>query len=135
MYYLALSLAIAILFSQTVHTYIVFQSFSIVEDAILRTIQAIMFCGIISVGILYFVLVGKPELALLGALIESIINVYYYSEDFWKNGFIKRTGDDAKKKHRNDVKTWWRRNWLPMFFSVLLPVMIFIFSEEIRLQR
>lgn len=123
MYNLFLTLTIATIISQTVHTYFVFLSFSRLEGKI-KLFQAIMFCGILSVAILAFVLVGKSKLALLGALIEVIINMYYYAEDFWKKGIR------ARVKRGISIVTFWRKNWVSIFFGILIPILIYVFAEQ-----
>jgi len=123
MYTLFLTLTILVIISQTLHTYFVFISFSRLEGN-LRLIQAIIFCSILSVSILAFVLIRKPNLAILGAIIEIIINMYYYAEDFWKNGI-------RAKVHRwKSIITFWRRNWVSIFFGILIPILIYVFSEQ-----
>lgn len=123
MYTLFLSLTILTIISQTIHTYFVFNSFSRL-DGWLKVTQAVLFCSIISVAILGFVLVLKPKMALLGALIEIVINIYYYSMDFFENGIRARV-------HRaTSILTFWRKNWISIFFGLLIPLLIYIFAEQ-----
>jgi hypothetical protein len=123
MYYLFLSLTVLAIISQTLHTYFVFDAFSRLEGS-LKLIQAILFCSIISVAIFGFVYVGKTKLALLGAFIEVVINIYYYAKDFWENGIRARV-------HRlTSIATFWRKNWVSMFFGLLIPVLIYVFAEQ-----
>lgn len=122
-YTLFLSLTIATIISQLIHTWFVFDSFSRLSGW-LKTFQSVIFCGILSVAIFAFVIVGKPKLALLGAFIEIVINVYYYAMDFFENGIRARV-------HRSQsIATFWRKNWVAMFFGMLLPVLIYIFAEQ-----
>lgn len=138
-YTLFLALVIATIISQTIHTWFVFQSFSRLAGG-LKTLQSVVFCSIISVAIFAFVIIGKPKLALLGAFIEIVINMYYYSMDFFENGIRKgsKTSDEsqAKEVRKLAIITFWRRNWVAIFFGLLLPMLIYVFAKEmIELSR
>jgi hypothetical protein len=132
-YTLFLLLVIGAIISQTIHTWFVFQSFSRLQGG-LKTFQSVIFCSIISVAIFAFVIVGKPWLALLGAFIEVIINMYYYAMDFFENGIRKGSNTEDKKKAKEIRKiaiiTFWRRNWVAIFFGLLIPMLIYVFSLE-----
>lgn len=121
---LFIALTIASIFSQVPHAYAVFDSFSKLKGW-LKNAQSIIFCGILSIAIFGFVLIGRTDLALLGAIIEIIINIYYYSMEFWKDGY------GGKKKIRSTMK-FWRQKWISIFFAFLLPVLIFIFSQILK---
>jgi membrane associated rhomboid family serine protease len=123
MYTLFLSLTILTIVSQTIHTWFVFDSFSRLKGN-LKLFQAVCFCGIISVAIFAFVLIGKPHLALLGAIIEIIINMYYYAQDFFENGIR------ARVKRAESIATFWRKNWVAIFFGILIPMLIYIFAKQ-----
>ena len=114
MYYLFLILTIASILAQTIHSYYVFNSFSQLEGW-LREFQSIVFCAIISVSIFGFVIIEKPALAMFGAGIEAVINLYYYSLGYWArvNGSFS-----------------WRKQWIAIFFGLLLPTMIYIFAHQ-----
>ena len=122
-YNLFLALTIATIVSQLVHTWFVFHSFSRLTGW-LKTFQSIMFCGILSVAIFAFVIIGKPGLALLGAVIEIIINIYYYAMDFFENGIR------ARVHVRDSILKFWRVNWIAVFFGILLPLLIYIFAKQ-----
>lgn len=122
-YTLFLWLTVATIVSQTIHTWFVFQSFSKLKG-FLKTIQSIIFCGIISVAIFAFVIVEKPGLALLGAFVEIVINMFYYAMDFFENGIR------AKVRRKTSIATFWRKNWIGVFFGLLLPMLIYIFAKE-----
>ena len=111
---LLIGLTIAAIVSQITHDYHTFKSFSNLEGAV-KEIQAWAFCAILSVAIFTFVLLGETWLALLGAGIEVVINVYYYSVHYWQRG----------------NKFYWRKSWIAIFFGVLIPMMIFVFSEQL----
>ncbi len=113
-YYLFLGLTIASIISQLPHAWYTFNSFSKLEGWLKNT-QAVMFCGILSVAIFGFVWIGKPKLAMIGAAIEIVINLYYYSIHYWQ---------------RKGSKFDWRKNWIAVFFGILLPALIYIFSEQ-----
>jgi hypothetical protein len=123
MYNLFLALTCATIISQTVHTWFVFDSFSRLKGS-LKVFQAVTFCGIISVSILAFVLIGRPKLALLGAIIEIIINMYYYAQDFFENGIR------ARVKRAESIWTFWRKNWIAIFFGILIPMLIYVFANQ-----
>jgi len=115
MKYLFIILTASAIISQLPHIYYTFQSFSRLTGW-LKEVQAIMFCGILSVAIFGFVLIEKPALALTGAGIEVVINLYYYSMAFWA---------------RKGVKFDLRKNWVAYFFGILMPFLIYIFAEQI----
>jgi hypothetical protein len=125
MYNLFLALTCATIISQTVHTWFVFDSFSRLKGR-LKVFQAVCFCGIISIAILAFVLIGKPKLALLGAVIEIIINMYYYAQDFFENGIR------ARVKRTESIATFWRKNWIAIFFGILIPMLIYVFAMQME---
>ena len=76
---LFIALTLVAIGAQVPHAYHAFTENSKLRSKNLRIIQGMLFCGILSVAIFAFVLIEKPMLALLGALIESLINVYYYT--------------------------------------------------------
>lgn len=108
-------LTIAAIVAQLPHVWYMFNSFSRLEGN-LKTIQSVTFCLIISVAIFAFVMLGKPMLALFGVGIEVVINSYYYSLGFWQ-----------RKNTRIDL----RKNWIAFLFGILIPVLIYIFSEQL----
>lgn len=123
LYLLFLALTIAAIISQTVHSWFVFQSFSRLEGK-LKTFQSVIFCSIISVAIFAFVIAKKPQLAMLGAVIEIVINIYYYAMDFFENGIR------ARVKRNESIITFWRKNWIAIFFGLLIPMLIYVFSIQ-----
>jgi hypothetical protein len=72
------------------------------------------------------VLIGKPKLAFLGALIEIIINMYYYAQDFFENGIR------ARVKRVESIATFWRKNWIAIFFGILIPMLIYVFARQME---
>lgn len=124
-YFLFLALTILTILSQLTHTWFVFNSFSRLSGR-LKIAQSVIFCSILSIAIYAFVVAGKPGLACLGAVIEAIINVYYYGIDFFENGIR------AKVRRAQSIATFWRKNWIAIFFGLLIPVLIYIFSEQLN---
>jgi len=133
MYNFFLVLTILTIVSQTIHTWFVFQSFSQLEGS-LKTFQSVIFCGLISAAILAFVLIKKEELALTGAIIEIIINIYYYGKSFFELGIKagSRSEEKSNRKHlrRQSIWKFWRQNWVAFFFGILLPMLIYIFAVQ-----
>jgi hypothetical protein len=128
-YYLFLGLTIFLVITQIPHVFYTFESFSRLKGT-WRKVQSGAFCAIISISIIGFVWIGRPDLALLGAIIEIIINLYYYSIDFWQKGHTKRR--EANKVFGiawKDVGTFWRQNWVAFLFGTLIPLGIYLFSE------
>ncbi len=118
-------LTVAAISSQLPHAYYTFNSFSRLTGW-MKEVQSATFCGIISVAIFAFVLIGNSKMAFYGMLVEVVINLYYYSMDFWKYGYGQKT-----KKQKSTLK-WWRQNWIAVFFSPLLPGMIYLLAEQLK---
>lgn len=137
-YNLFLALVVMTIISQTIHTWFVFQSFSRLQGG-LKTFQSVIFCSIISIAIFAFVIIGRPWLALLGAVIEIIINMYYYAMDFFENGIKRgsRTVDavEAKAVRNLAIITFWRKNWVAIFFGLLIPMLIYVFALQMILLK
>jgi hypothetical protein len=109
----------------------VFDSFRKIKQRWLKLTQSVIFCSILSVAILAFVLIEKPKLALLGAIVEIIINIYYYAIDFFENGIRH----NEKHRRRKAILTFWRKNWIAIFFGILLPLLIYVFAEQMILLK
>lgn len=109
-------LTISAIVAQLPHAWYTFDSFSRLEG-VLKPIQSITFCLIISVAIFAFVMLGKPMLALFGVGIEIVINLYYYTLNYWQ---------------RKNAKVDFRKQWISFLFGILIPIMIFIFSEQLN---
>jgi hypothetical protein len=123
MYNIFLILTIATIISQAVHMWFCFISFSRLKGW-LKLFQAIMFCSILSIAILAFVLIEKPILALFGAFIEIVVNTYYYNLSYFEGGL------KARIHKRESILRYWRKNWLGLFFGLLLPMLIYVFAVE-----
>jgi hypothetical protein len=92
-----------------------------------------MFCGILSIFIIATVWIGRTEFAIAAAVLETLINIYYYAQDFFDKGFKAFTGDrsEIKRKRRNSILVFWRRYWLKFIFAGTFPVLIYYCSELI----
>lgn len=122
-----IALTIGAIIGQIPHVYYVFIKASKLKNVNSQRVQAGAFCLIMSVAIFGFVWMGQIELALLGATIEVIFNLYYYTEDFWQNGLRKRSSGEKKS-----IFKFWRQRWIYFFISVLIPAFIFTFSEILK---
>lgn len=111
-------LTIMSILSQIPHAYWAIETFSQIKNKTMRVLQNVVFCSIISIGILGFALQGKHLHALIGAIIEIVINIYYYQVSF-------ESAD--KRKSASKQKTW-----LAWFLAFLIPFSIFFFSLEIK---
>ncbi len=136
MYVLAL-VTVMIIVTQTINSWFVFDYFSKIKNKKLKNFQSIMFCSIISLFILTTVFLGRHKLALAGAVFEMIMNIYYYAQDFWENGYKSFTGDkdEVKDKRRRSTLVFWRKYWFKILLALVIPIMIFGCSylmQEVR---
>jgi hypothetical protein len=124
-------IATLIVITQTITTWYVFEGFSGMENAVIKRFQSVSFCTIISLIIIGSVFIGVKWLAFTGAVIEVLINFFYYAKDFWQNGFKAFTGDKAEisRKRKNSVLKFWRQYWLKFIFGIIIPVAIYICAE------
>ena len=113
-------LMVASIISQVPHAYWAIDHFSQIENKALRIVQNVVFCSIISVGIFGFAMIDKDDHALAGAMVEIIINFYYYDKQF-------------KGKGQATMRDKISKNWLAYFLAVLIPMMIYFFALEIKL--
>lgn len=127
MKYLFIGLTAAAIISQIPHAWFVFDSFSNIKQKWLKNTQSLMFCSILSISILAFAMDDQGWMAILGAGIEAIINIYYYTLSFWKDGITARTPETRRKS----ILRFWRMNWIKLFFALLLPSLIYIFAEQL----
>lgn len=112
-----ITLTVLAILSQIPHAYWSIEKYSQIRQRWLAVSQNIAFCSIISIGILGFVLEGLHYYALGGAIVEIIINIYYYNE-------------------QKPNTTFWikfKKDWLAYFLAFLIPMTIFIFSSQIKL--
>lgn len=99
--------------SQIPHVFHVFYKFNQLEREWAKKFQSGIFCGIISLAILYFGILGHHWWALGGAMVEILFNFYYYSSSLIK------------------FKSWkerFKKQWIAYFWSILIPFCIWIFS-------
>lgn len=115
-----ITLTVLAIFSQVPHAYWSIMRYSQLRVEAVKALQAMTFCMIISVGILMYVLKGKHTEALIGAVVEIIINLYYYNHQF---------GGKGRATIRDKVS----KEWLAYFLAFLLPLSIYFFSKEIEL--
>lgn len=111
-----ITLTILAILSQLPHAYWSIEKYSQIEQRWLAIAQNIAFCSIISVGILGFVLEGLHLYAFGGAIVEVIINMYYYD----------------KQNPRTNFRDKFKKDWLAYFLAILIPMTIFIFSSMIK---
>jgi hypothetical protein len=126
---LLIFLVISAITAQIPHAYYVFISASKLANTNARRTQAGAFCAILSIAIFTFVIMGKTELAAAGAVIELIINVYYYTEDFWKSPYGLRKKGSLERK---SIMRLWRQRWIFFFISMLMPAAIYVLSELVK---
>ena len=109
---LFLSLTIGAILGQVPHAYWSLDRYNRITQNWMRISQNVVFCSLISVGIFAFVLIENHTMALIGAVVEILINLYYYSNQF-----------------RNIQKPF-QKHWLAYLLAVLLPMTIYFFSLE-----
>jgi hypothetical protein len=124
-------IVLLIVSTQTVTTWFVFHSFSQLNKGALRNFQSIAFCGIISLVIIGSAFIGKTQIAVGGAVLEVLINWFYYAKEFFEDGYKSFSGDkvERRKKRRNSTLKFWRKYWLKMLFGIIIPAGIYICSE------
>ena len=128
------AITVMIVITQTITTWQVFDSFSKIEKGWLKNIQSIMFCSILSGTMIIFVLKGIHWVAFVAALMEVLINFYYYAEDFWRRGLpaFQGTIKDKQEKKRASILRFWRKYWLKMLFGVVIPSIIYLCSYYMK---
>jgi hypothetical protein len=121
---IALSIA-----AQLPFTHYIFISASKLANNTAKKIQAGAFCLIASLAIFLFIWIGEMWLAAFAAGIETVFNLYYYTEDFWQSpGGMKKQGSESKKS----VRKLWRQKWILFFISVIVPAFMFIFGYLLK---
>ena len=117
MKYFILAFAILSILSQLPHAYWTIKYTSNIEGK-LSIIQNVVFCVIIATSILVLVFMKLHKWALIGALVETLINVYYvhcsYEEKY------ARANANKSRKKRELIGSY--------FIGVLIPTCIYIFS-------
>jgi len=111
MNYFWISIAILSTLSQVFHTYWAIDKFSTLKR--FKNTQSVMFCMIVELMIIGFVLDGKHLFALGGAFVAILINLYYYTHNLTKNHKLKTT-------------------WIAYVFAVLIPMCIYLSSSQIK---
>lgn len=106
--------ALAII-SQVPHAYWAIEDFSIIKNRTIRILQNASFCLIISFMIMGFVLEGLHLAALGGAIVDIVINIYYF-----QRGMSAMSDDNRRKK------------WLRYVLAILMPLTVFFCSMMIK---
>lgn len=101
--------------SQLPHAYWAIEDFSIIKNQKVRILQNISFCLILSFMVLGFVLEGLHLYAFGGALVEIVINFYYFQQGMYRM--------DSKTK---------KRKWLRHVLAIIIPMGVFICSLMIK---
>lgn len=112
MKYLFLALTILSILSQIPHMIWSIERYNRIKQTWLKNIQIGSVCSIISIGIAAFAYIGEVWYALGGAVVEIVINMYYYNNQF------------------SNIQNPFRKHWLAYVLAVLLPMTIFIFSHQ-----
>jgi hypothetical protein len=91
----------------------------------MRDFQSGLFCSIIAILILYCAITGQHAFAALGAGVESLINIWYYDQQ-WRN---------IKKKDSNETDYWkkFKKNWIGYFLALLMPVTIWFSAWQLTI--
>lgn len=105
-----LILVIAIIAVQSFHAYWVIDRYNRFKGK-QAIIQNVIFCSIIGFGILGYALLEMTVYALVGSIIETLINVYYM--------------DSGLKAHKQRFK----KHWIAYLMAVVFPATIYFFSE------
>lgn len=111
MNYLWITLTTLAIISQVPHAYWAIEDFSIIKNQFIRKAQNAAFCVIISLMILGFVLEGLHLAALGGAIVDIVINIYYF-----QRGMSAMTAETKRKK------------WLRHFLAILMPLTVYFCS-------
>ena len=124
--------AIGYIIGQFPHTKKVFESISKLDDKY-RPIQGFIMAALTDTMIAVFIYIDKLLYASIGVVILIIINVYYYTEDYWLDPYWAETDQRKKskadgKRSKNEPQFIWRYNFMKILFSVLIPVSILIMS-------
>lgn len=110
MKYYFLTLVVSIIFVQSFHAYWVIDRYNRFEGRA-AVIQNALFCSILGFGILGYALLEQTLYAAVGAVIETLINLYYMDQRLHKT-------QNRFKKH-----------WIAYLMAVVFPATIYFFSE------
>ena len=113
-----ITLTVLSIISQIPHAYWSIEQFSIIKNKSIRVLQNAAFCVIISVAIFGFVIEGLHWAAFAGAVVEIVINIYYFQQGM--SGMSEQT---RKKK------------WLRHVLAVLIPMSVYFFSMMITYNK
>lgn len=122
-----IGLIISSIVAQLPHTYFIFVSASKLSNKKAKMIQASAFCLIASLAIFIFIWIGEMWLAAFAAFVETVFNLYYYTDDFWRNGMKKKASGEKKS-----VLKMWRERWIYFFIAILIPIFMYIFGYLLK---
>jgi DNA-binding transcriptional regulator of glucitol operon len=105
-----LILVIAIIAVQSFHAYWTINRYNKFNGR-MKQLQNVLFCSILGFGILGYALLEQPIYAAVGAVIETLINLYYM--------------DSGLKAHKQRLK----RHWIAYLMAIVFPATIYFFSE------
>lgn len=122
--HLMVVMVFALIFVQVPHNYYVFSKFSKLKKG--KSFQSWVFCGIFSLLILYGVIIENEFIAISGAILEMLINVYYYNEQFFVGGFP----NSIKRSRKQQMLRYWRQNGITMIlFTFVFPSAIYVIAH------
>ena len=113
---LFLGLTATVIAVQSFHTYWVIDRYNMLASKFARTLQSSIFCGILGIGIFAFVLIGQHWYALGGAILETLVNWYYYDR-YVIPKMIGHKRTESKRDH-----------WVAYMLAIVFPFSIYIFA-------
>ena len=114
--------ALGFIVTQIPHTNKVFFSISRLDTEKSKAFQAWTLSILTSIMIAVFIYIDNILMAGIGVAIEIVINVYYYTQEYWLDKWWINRPSTGKPKFI------WHHRFMELLFSVLIPVMIFIIS-------
>lgn len=67
----------------------------------------------------------QHTMAFAGAVLEALLNIYYFFEDFWKSGFKNGRKTIAR---RQSIVRFWRQYWFKLILTIAIPGFIYLCS-------
>lgn len=68
---------------------------------------------------------GEHEAAAGGAVFEALLNMYYYFQNFWRDGFKNGKGTHLRQA---SIVRFWRQNWFKLMLGFVIPGLIYLCS-------
>lgn len=109
--------------TQVPHTYKVFEALSRLEGT-KKNMQAWSFSILTSGLIALFIYINNLWLAGVGVGLEIIINLYYFTNEYWESTYW---GTRSKEGRVKPIFVW-QYNFMKIIFSIFIPALIFILS-------